>query len=704
MANFKLDLSKDYATQMLSFYLYGKEAAGQIPARDKIANSKWIRNETMTVDVNSVAFMEATGLKNFNPYEFTVIRRFFKNEHEANTILLAKHFNKDNEIILNSQINELNKNISLSKEKDKLVIVDKNDDGTYSLNYQAFRYFFYESESNNFKISAAPVADYYFYHSEVLNQENLNKNAFVFGSSKLTFNTDKIRFVVDSNGNPIRIDNFIVEPATYETTEPENFDYEGGTGFAQSVNHILRQITDPSGIGRKVLINFVKDDEILAKNGRTIFKDDIFLNKDYSNGSINKIINFIKSFSRLIGYEQEFNRIKETKVIDYIDENGRVVIFDGSGENVLSGTQAKNLNLTDSISVDFEKEFTVLTSIISAIPFQFPIVQAIRVIKQIYQYKLNHYREYLKNGITYVGGEGNDTIIGTDKSDRLIGGAGNDHMEGGKDFDTYIIEGRDTVLDSDNNGQIVIGNTKVFEFKFSSNNLDIWKSIDVNGNFDNQFTAVRIANDLVVSALNSNSNDGVIIKDFFILANTSGNQIKGLNITLHTEPVEPTKIPYTTGQLWLGDSRPILDEEGNYKKEWNNRDETGKIVDGIDEKNFNDMIQSDDNNSIIKGLGGHDALSGGAGNDLIEGGNGSDMLLGGGGKDTIYGGNGNDFISASRQLYLTHRISPNDQWEAPKKSNIKKILSATKNTLWGFYLEEKTNTYEYIFNNTETVN
>lgn len=100
MANFKLDLSKDYATQMLSFYLYGKEAAGQIPARDKIANSKWIRNETMTVDVNSVAFMEATGLKNFNPYEFAVIRRFFNKEHEKNTGLIISDFK--NEIILPS--------------------------------------------------------------------------------------------------------------------------------------------------------------------------------------------------------------------------------------------------------------------------------------------------------------------------------------------------------------------------------------------------------------------------------------------------------------------------------------------------------------------------------------------------------------------------------------------------------------------------
>lgn len=60
MANLRLDLSQDYATQMLSFYLYGKEAGGKVPAPNEIADSKWIRNETMKVDINAVDFMEKT--------------------------------------------------------------------------------------------------------------------------------------------------------------------------------------------------------------------------------------------------------------------------------------------------------------------------------------------------------------------------------------------------------------------------------------------------------------------------------------------------------------------------------------------------------------------------------------------------------------------------------------------------------------------
>lgn len=302
--------------------------------------------------------------------------------------------------------------------------------------------------------------------------------------------------------------------------------------------------------------------------------------------------------------------------------------------------------------------------------------------------------------IIAFGTKENDTFEGSGESDRLYGGAGDDtfksgdgddYMEGGTDFDTYIIEDNDTILDSDNNGQIVIGNTKVFEFKFPQNNTDVWKSIDANGDFDNQFIAVRIFNDLRIRSI-SNQSDSVTIKDFFSLANSADNTISGLNITLHTAPTEkqPEK-----GNLWVGDSHPIVDEDGRYPNEWANRDKTGKIINGVEAKDFNDMIQSDNNDSIIKGLGGHDALSGGSGNDLIEGGEGYDMLLGGGGKDTIYGGDGNDFINSSVQLALPRRIRPDDEWKAPKGTNIETLLSATTNTLWGVYTETTNDSYTF---------
>ena len=67
--------------------------------------------------------------------------------------------------------------------------------------------------------------------------------------------------------------------------------------------------------------------------------------------------------------------------------------------------------------------------------------------------KLNHYKQYIKNGIVYVAGDGNDTFIGTDKSDSFIGGNGND---------TYTIKGFDTVYDSDKQGSIVFKKGVIF--------------------------------------------------------------------------------------------------------------------------------------------------------------------------------------------------------------------------------------------------
>ena len=60
--------------------------------------------------------------------------------------------------------------------------------------------------------SALPVRDYYFYWDKDYNAEYLSKNAFVFGSVKLTFDTNNIRFIVDKNGNPLRIENFKLFP------------------------------------------------------------------------------------------------------------------------------------------------------------------------------------------------------------------------------------------------------------------------------------------------------------------------------------------------------------------------------------------------------------------------------------------------------------------------------------------------------------
>ena len=51
-----------------------------------------------------------------------------------------------------------------------------------------------------------------------------------------------------------------------------------------------------------------------------------------------------------------------------------------------------------------------------------------------------------------LGGAGTDTLTGGIGDDLLIGGAGDDTLDGGDGMDTYLIEGRDTIKDSDGKG------------------------------------------------------------------------------------------------------------------------------------------------------------------------------------------------------------------------------------------------------------
>lgn len=162
------------------------------------------------------------------------------------------------------------------------------------------------------------------------------------------------------------------------------------------------------------------------------------------------------------------------------------------------------------------------------------------------------------------------------------------------------------------NGSVWFGTKNAGIFSRKDSKVDIWNST-------NGMIATRQGNDLLVK----NGEDAVTIKDYFKLSKhitMQGSHWSGLGIHL-IDDTPPTDANTETAptHLWVGDSHPILDENGNYKNEWNNRDsKTGKIIGGVNEADFNDIIQSDNNDSIIKGLGGHDALSGGQGNDVIE--------------------------------------------------------------------------------------
>ena len=66
------------------------------------------------------------------------------------------------------------------------------------------------------------------------------KLAFVFGSLKVGWDTKDIKYVLDKDLNPLKVEN-----VSFAFERYDDFDLTGGKG-SEAVNHILKQVADPS--------------------------------------------------------------------------------------------------------------------------------------------------------------------------------------------------------------------------------------------------------------------------------------------------------------------------------------------------------------------------------------------------------------------------------------------------------------------------
>lgn len=565
MSNHFLNLHGDYSAEVLSYYLWGQAKA---PAPSELADPKWMERKdkdgVITLNVDIPDYLDKTGVWDVDPMKFNMVKKFFANQREGEKRLSD-------------------------------MTSARNTDGGYTLKYNDFIDIFYKEEKikkNKLK-DYSPGMDYFFYNSSTDNK-NLAKNAFTFGSTKLTFDTNEIRFILDREGNPLRIENFRVIPAN-QTWNAEknaenpldNFDFEGGTGFAQRINHLLKQITDPSGIGKKVEFNYVGD---TSKYSKTVEKPGWF-NEHIKNpiqDGLDQADNLLSYDEKLSMYLNELRNIQKSGVIDYLDENGKIVLYATDGE--ISGTKAKNADLSKGV-----------------LPGDL--------------LDLNHYHDYfadkLKNGITYVGGQNNDTITGTEYNDRLLsatssdtlkGLGGSDHMEGGIGFDTYHIEDEDTVFDSDGKGKLVFKNGKTAgQFERIADQDGVWRSEGMQ--------AIRQGNDLKVSA----DGDSATIQNFFAqaAAGTDGS-LSLLGITL-ADAVPTEERPFLSAITYTG--------EANLYNTFN--------LSG--QQRFN----------IIGGSKDDLVFANGTQAARIDAGAGNDRIYGSYGADTVYGGSGSDYINGS---------------------------------------------------------
>ena len=618
MSNHFLNLHGDYSAEVLSYYLWGQAKA---PAPSELADPKWMERKdkdgVITLNVDIPDYLDKTGVWDVDPMKFNMVKKFFANQREGKKRLSDLNF-------------------------------VQNTDGGYTLTYDDFVAMFYDDEKiRRFKLDEFdPGMDYFFYNSSTDNQ-NFAKNAFTFGSTKLTFDTKAIRFVFDREGNPLRIEDFRVIPAN-QTWNAEknvenpldNFDFEGGTGFAQRINRLLKQITDPSGIGKKVEFNYVGD---TSKYSKTVEKPGWF-NEHIKNpiqDGLEQADNLLSYNKKLSMYLNELWNIQKSGVIDYLDENGKIVLYATDG--VISGTKAKNADLSKGV-----------------LPGDL--------------LDLNHYHDYfadkLKNGITYVGGQNNDTITGTEYNDRLLGatssdtlkgGADSDYMEGGQGYDTYIIKDHDTVFDSDMQGKILFDNggkhIQIDRFESGGEpNPVIWHSPD------RQFTAIRYGKDLIVSNKpdKSGKSDKVTVKDFFKLAKDNG---KGGFTGLGIELLDKADSPQSGVQKRL---TGIANRYNNFHANSGGYTEIigGSLSDTVFPASSSIWAEMGDGNDRVFGSMSADMIDGGDGNDILNGSSfvpagtnkpqaeldkDADIIIGGDGHDLIIGMAGDDTIYTGKK-------------------------------------------------------
>lgn len=287
-----------------------------------------------------------------------------------------------------------------------------------------------------------------------------------------------------------------------------------------------------------------------------------------------------------------------------------------------------------------------------------------------------------ENGVAQ-GGVASDVLVGGNGNDQMIGGGGNDILIGGAGSDAYYFnsgDGQDRIIDSDGNGDVYLNNKHFSSYQWIKKELNLWQTKD------NKWQVwLNEEGDLCIQSL-INDKDILTISGW---SKQSGNQL-GIHLPAMATPPDKDR------KKFMGDSRPkiinvegyfdedLLPYKGTYHNDWDNRASDGRIINGLDEKGFEDVIFGSAKNDEIWGMAGGDAIDGNAGDDVIYGGDDTDLLTGGGGSDTIKGGAGDDFILANNHLSLSTRKSPKERWKMPASG--KKLIYAGPN--WGVYLDK----------------
>jgi Ca2+-binding RTX toxin-like protein len=267
-------------------------------------------------------------------------------------------------------------------------------------------------------------------------------------------------------------------------------------------------------------------------------------------------------------------------------------------------------------------------------------------------------------GLVIDGGDGNDTITGSQGNDTLIGGDGNDVVNGGRGNDSAQLgngndrfvwnpgDGSDTVEGQAGNDTLVFNGANINErFVISANGSRVGLSRDVGS----------IVMDLSgMETLDVNTLGGV---DNITVNDLTGTDVRKVKIDLGVggAPDGQADTDTITLNATNGDDViTIVNDHGVITVKGLGADITITDFDANDRIVINglggdDVIDASGLSGVqltVNGGDGGDILIGSAGNDVLHGEAGDDLLIGGPGQDVLDGGTGNNISIQSVTLPL----------------------------------------------------
>jgi Ca2+-binding RTX toxin-like protein len=286
-----------------------------------------------------------------------------------------------------------------------------------------------------------------------------------------------------------------------------------------------------------------------------------------------------------------------------------------------------------------------------------------------------------------VGGQGNDTLIGSVAGNGIWGGPGNDNLQGGGGPDTLNGEGGDDYLQGQDSTDVLNGGpgNDTLDGGLGKDTLNGDEGVDAV-DYSNNTTSVVATPDGVANDGNNGGaegdNVGNTIESLFggsgsdTLVGNDGNGVidggpgndtldggGGSDLIVGGAGIDNASYAGRSEPITANLAAPGADGAAG---ENDNLQQIEQVTGG----NGNDTITGNDAVNILSGGPGNDTLDGGGADDQIFGGDGNDTLAGGAGNDTLSGDAGDDNLQGGDGADGLNGGDGNDQLDGGAAADI----------------------------------